>query len=163
MSDNEQENKTFIVKDRRRFDSSGNEKNDLVEEKAPEIKAPEKKPQTTEEIKREELAAQEHSVTMKNSAAVNSEYDNSNINSEAQEMNFSSFVMSLATQALMQLGEIEPPPGINVEIDKTSARQSIDILGMLQQKTKGNLVKEEEHLLEQILHNLRLSYVKAVS
>jgi hypothetical protein len=77
------------------------------------------------------------------------------------DINFSSFVISLATQALMQLGEMRPPPGINVPLDRESARRTIDILGMLQHKTQSNLTQEEAKLLEEVLHNLRLSYVRA--
>ena len=152
MTDEEKEKKGFVVNDRRRFDSEGNEKGDGNEAK-PAMKAstpkpeenlskPEIKPEIKPENKSEPLPedGQEHG-----------------------EMNFSSFIMSLATQALMQLGEIKPPPGVELEVDKNAARQTIDILGMLEQKTRNNLDKDEAHLFEQILHNLRLSYVKAVS
>ena len=82
--------------------------------------------------------------------------------SEKTEVNFSSFVISLATQALMQLGQISPPPGVEMPIDRTAAKQTIDILSMIEQKTKGNLDEDESRLLEEILHNLRLGYVKSV-
>lgn len=76
------------------------------------------------------------------------------------EINFSSFVVSLATQALMQLGEMPPPPGVELPVDPAGAKQTIDILAMLQSKTKGNLDGNEERLLNEILHNLKLSYVR---
>jgi hypothetical protein len=144
----ENKEKSFVVKDRRRFDSAGNEKAEAVEA----VKISEQ-PKKQEQVKKEEEPKK-----IENPTGDEPQYE-----ADPQEMNFSSFVMSLATQALMQLGEIKPPPGMNLEVDKNAARQSIDILGMLEIKTRNNLDKEEAHLLEQILHNLRLSYVKAVS
>jgi tellurite resistance protein len=76
------------------------------------------------------------------------------------EINFMSFVVSLATQALMQMGQMSPPPGVDLKKDKNAARQTIEILAMLDAKTKGNLNKEESDMLEELLHNLRLSFLK---
>jgi len=78
------------------------------------------------------------------------------------EINFSTFVISLSTQALMQLGEIASPLSGNVEADIPAAKQMVDILGMLQEKTKGNLNSSEERLMEDILFDLRMRYVEAV-
>jgi len=78
------------------------------------------------------------------------------------EINFSTFVISLSTQALMQLGEIASPLSGKVETDIPAAKQMVDILGMLQEKTKGNLNSSEERLLEDILFDLRMRYVEAV-
>ena len=78
------------------------------------------------------------------------------------EINFSTFVISLSTQALMHLGEIADPLSGKVETDVTAAKQMIDILGMLREKTKGNLSSGEERLMEDILFDLRMKYVEAV-
>jgi hypothetical protein len=75
-------------------------------------------------------------------------------------LDFSAFIMSLATQALIQLGQAAPPEGFSIPKDPAAARQTIDILSMLQEKTKGNLDAQEERLLEEILHTLRMSYLK---
>ncbi len=80
---------------------------------------------------------------------------------QAEKINFSSFVMSLATQALIQLGEMPPPEGFEISPDRNAARQTIDILSLLEEKTKGNLEPEEAHLLKEILHTLRISYVRS--
>ncbi|MCB0311561.1 MAG: DUF1844 domain-containing protein, partial [Bdellovibrionales bacterium] len=77
------------------------------------------------------------------------------------DINFSSFVMSLATQALMQMGQLESPPGVEVPVDLAGAQQTIDILAMMQQKTNGNLDQSEEHLMEEVLHSLRMAYVRS--
>ncbi len=76
------------------------------------------------------------------------------------EVNFSSFVMSLATQAMVQLGQMAPPPGMDIPVDVESGRGTIDILSMLQQKTKGNLTAEEAKFLEDVLHTLRVAYIR---
>ncbi|HXG52997.1 MAG TPA: DUF1844 domain-containing protein [candidate division Zixibacteria bacterium] len=78
------------------------------------------------------------------------------------EINFSAFVISLSTQALMHLGEIPNPLDGKVETDISMAKQMIDILGMLRDKTRGNLSDGEERLLEDVLYDLRMKYVEAV-
>ena len=77
------------------------------------------------------------------------------------EMNFSLFVFSLNSSALLHLGLIEYPETQKAEKNLQLAKQTIDILGMLDEKTKGNLAEEEENLLRHVLHDLRLLYVQA--
>jgi hypothetical protein len=85
---------------------------------------------------------------------------------EAQEplpaINFSTFIISLSTQALMHLGEIADPLSGKDNKDIPVAKQMIDIIGMLKDKTKGNLDAGEERLTEDILFDLRMKYVEAV-
>lgn len=76
------------------------------------------------------------------------------------EINFSTFVISLSAQALAHLGEIPDPVQHAVRVDLDAARQVIDILGMLREKTKGNLDSAEEPLLGNILYDLRMKYVE---
>lgn len=78
------------------------------------------------------------------------------------EINFSAFVISLSTQALMHLGEIANPISEKVELDVPVAKQMIDILAMLREKTRGNLNASEDRLMEDILFDLRMKYVEAV-
>ena len=85
--------------------------------------------------------------------------DSSSATSE-HPIDFSSFIISLATQALVQLGQMKAPPGIEIKPDRESARQTIDILSLLQLKTKGNLDPAEAQLFEEILHSLRMAYVR---
>jgi hypothetical protein len=79
---------------------------------------------------------------------------------DAEEVNLASFLISLGTQAFMHLGEIPNPMTQKREKDVAAAKQMIDLLGMLQAKTKGNLTGEEERLLQQLLFDLRLRYVR---
>jgi len=76
------------------------------------------------------------------------------------EINFSTFVISLSTQALAHLGEIPHPIGQEVAVDLGAAKQLIDILGILKDKTKGNLDASESKLLETMLYDLRIQYVE---
>jgi hypothetical protein len=76
-------------------------------------------------------------------------------------LDFSTFIMSLSTSVLFHLGlvaeeEGQPPPAPNLPM----ARQTIDILEILEAKTRGNLDSEESHLLESLLYELRLRYVE---
>jgi len=75
---------------------------------------------------------------------------------------FIGLVLEKAQLAFLFLGRIRPPGEKETKIDLDAARLQIDILEMLQQKTRGNLTKEEEELLNDTLTELRLAYVEAV-
>jgi hypothetical protein len=77
---------------------------------------------------------------------------------EIPPIDFTTFILSLSTQALMQLGEVKDSDG-HVEPDLMMARHTIDLLGLLESKTKGNLTGEEEQLLQQVLFDLRMRFV----
>ncbi len=77
------------------------------------------------------------------------------------EIDFNSFIFSLSTSALIQLGEIEDPFTKKSAKNLPLARQTIDLIGMLKEKTKGNLTAQEERVIESILYDLRIRYVKA--
>lgn len=79
------------------------------------------------------------------------------------EINFINFLFSLSTSALIQLGEIEDPISNKIDKNLPLAKQTIDLIGMLQEKTKGNLTPNEEKMMENILYDLRIRYVKANS
>ncbi len=76
------------------------------------------------------------------------------------EMTLSTFVLSMSTQVLMLLGEIPNPTDNTVRRDMVAAKQVIDILGMLKEKTRGNLESNEEALFENVLYDLRMRYVE---
>jgi hypothetical protein len=78
------------------------------------------------------------------------------------EIDFSSFVFSLSTSALYHLGEVPDPLTKKIEKNLPLAKQTIDILGMLQDKTRGNLTPEEGRMLEHILADLRWRYIRSV-
>ena len=76
------------------------------------------------------------------------------------ETTFIQFVEGLAAGALVALGEAENPVDGRKRSDPAQAKQIIDILGMLQEKTKGNLNDEEEAFLKGLLTELRLKFVR---
>jgi Domain of unknown function (DUF1844) len=79
------------------------------------------------------------------------------------ELSFTAFVISLASSAAIHFGDIPDPesgahqPEANLE----GAQQMIDILALLEEKTRGNLSAEERQVLEQVLYELRLRYIQA--
>jgi hypothetical protein len=135
--ENKTEGKGFTVQDRRRFSDTG-EARESVEE-APAAAHP----QTPSGAAQNAEAAERRDEPF-------------------PEINFSTFVVSLSTQALMHLGEIPNPATGNLEKDLPVAKQMIDIVGMLKDKTRGNLDNGEEKLIVDILFDLRMRYVEAV-
>ena len=75
------------------------------------------------------------------------------------EPNFNFFITTLAMQATIALGEAPNPMTKSTEQDLIQAKFLIDTLGVLQDKTKGNLTDEESKLLEELLYGLRMSYI----
>ncbi len=76
---------------------------------------------------------------------------------------FYQFVLMFQTAALQQLGKLINPLTGKVEQELEQAKFSIDVLGMLEEKTKGNLSSEEQRFLESVLSGLRLNYVEEVN
>jgi len=136
MAGEEEKSKGFTVQDRRRFS-----------------------PETGEA--RESEAAQEP-ASASTAGSEKPGVDPLSAGEALPEINYSTFVISLSTQALMHLGEMANPLSGSVEKDIALAKQMIDILGMLRQKTRGNLDTGEEKLMEDILFDLRMRYVEAV-
>ena len=80
----------------------------------------------------------------------------------ASDLTFSGFVLSLATTAAVHFGDLaDPSTGQRGEPDLDAAARVIELLNMLQQKTKGNLIDEEARLVDDLLYELRLRYVQA--
>lgn len=77
-------------------------------------------------------------------------------------LSFAAFVLSLAHTAAVHFGDIpDPVTGQPAEANLQAAQQMIDILSLLEEKTRGNLTAEERQLLEQLLYELRLRFVEA--
>ncbi len=75
------------------------------------------------------------------------------------QVTFSTFILSLASSALVQLGEVPDPNGGEPKVDLLMARHTIDIISMLQDKTKECLDADENRLIEGILYDLRMKFV----
>jgi sRNA-binding protein len=140
MPEEKEEKKDFVVKDRRIFSEENLDDREKKEKEAPA--AEEKKDAETRKAdKKPEAGDQEPPLRF-------------------PEINFATFVASLNASALLQLGAIEDPTTGTKNKNLPMAKQTIDILSMLQEKTAGNLSAEEENLLKNILYDLRLMYVK---
>jgi hypothetical protein len=79
---------------------------------------------------------------------------------ELPQMDFGTFVLSMSSSALVHLGEIPEPESGQVTENILAAKQTIDILCMLESKTKGNLTVQEARLLKDMLFELRMKYVQ---
>ena len=78
------------------------------------------------------------------------------------DLSFTTFVVSLASSAAIHFGDLpDPNTGQPAEVNLEGAAQMIDILALLEEKTRGNLTLEEREVLEQVLYELRLRFVDA--
>jgi len=149
----EKEEKGFTVRDKRHFFQEGQKPSPGQEERA-------KKPQAGEARLKAEGPEKEAKRRKEKREEERREGEKEDI--PLPEVTFSNFVFSLTTQALIQLGEIQGPGSKETMKNLPLAKQTIDLIGMLKEKTSGNLTKEEEALVNTALYDLRMRYVKAV-
>jgi hypothetical protein len=79
------------------------------------------------------------------------------------EISFPSFIFSLSSTAFASLGAIPDPQTGKVEKNLPLAKQTINLLGLLREKTRNNLSQEEDNLFDHLLYDLRMAYVREVS
>lgn len=89
--------------------------------------------------------------------------DESSSKEPLPKIDFSSFILSLYSSGLVQLGKVEEPTTGKKEKNLELAKHTIDMIAMLEEKTKGNLNDEEENLLKALLSEIRLAYVEATT
>ena len=128
--------KDFVIKDKRIF-AKGDEDQPIKEETEKPLDEV-----TAEES--ESAAAQEQEET---------DY-------QLPEINFATFIFSLNHSVLVHLGVMDDPSTGKMARNLPIAKQTIDILGMLEEKTQGNLTEDEENMLKNILYDLRMIYIK---
>jgi hypothetical protein len=136
----EKEEKGFVIKDRRKISLDDNDRDTGSEPVRGPARAGEQQdqPDSAQEAQQREA---KQSVPL-------------------PEVTLATFVFSLSSSALLHLGEIPDPESNTVTVDLPLAKQIIDTLGMLQEKTKGNLNPDEDNLLKSVLYDLRLRYVQ---
>ena len=78
---------------------------------------------------------------------------------EPFQVDFSTFIMSLTSSAFYHLGDMPDPSTGKKEVNLPAVQQTIDMLIMLREKTKGNLKDDEKKLLEQLVYELQVKYV----
>jgi hypothetical protein len=170
MEREEEKPKAFTVNDRRRFSSDGDLKPEF-QDSAEAAPAPEPPPAASAGASRiMETSAEDavHAETRENYAAETAHthspgdppHDHQGHAGATPEITFGTFLVGLSTQALMHLGDIPDPMTGKPEQDLVGAQQLIDIIGMLEQKTRGNLDRDEAQLIEAILYELRMKYVE---
>lgn len=152
--DEESSSRGFKVHDRRRFSSSGEAREP---EEGAEAAPPPRESEAAAATRPPGEPAQAAAARDAYAQAAH-EPDKGADYGEAQ-MNFSTFVLSLSTQALAYLGEIPDPATNTTHVDLAAARHFIDILAMLQQKTSGNLDPSESEILQHALYDLRMRFV----
>ena len=156
----EKENKkeaSFKVTDRRMSfdeDEPVKTKDEIKESPEPEVK----KEETEEKKSLKEKIFGNKKPENKTTEKIKEEKQDS---TPLPEINFATFVLSLSGSAMFHLGEIPNSETGKAEKNLPLAKQSIDILEMLKEKTKGNLASDEEKLLDNVLYDLRMKYVTA--
>ncbi len=122
--------------------------------------------QSEEEKERQRQAAQEREAAK---AAYDSEATKAAAEAQSgsegplPEITFASFIMSLGTSVFFHLGDLPHPETGQAEKNLPMAKQTIDLLGLLREKTKNNLTPEEENIFDHLLYDLRMRYVKEVT
>ena len=148
-----------------------NEERAAQREPAPTVAATEPPPPTADEL-HEAPSAAEQQASVDAYAASTREMDKQihrELDKQGQahrakdfEMDFEKFAASLYMSALMQLG-LAAPQGGKPQVDLMGARQTIDILGILKDKTKGNLTPAEDNMLQNVLDELRMAYLEVTN
>jgi len=140
MEEPEQEQE-FKITDKRRFTSEGESKHKQREPHRERESKPDETPASAaaEDVKREEPKREE----------------------SQRPIDFTGFVVSLANTALFQLGLIKIPGSEEPKKDLQGARQTIDLVALLEEKTKGNLTEQEAKILKETLFQLRMAYVES--
>jgi hypothetical protein len=144
----EDEKRGFRVEDRRRFSAEG--------QLRPEHHADE--PAQSEARGADEPASAEKAHAAEGRGAAQSA--GARPGGGEPEINFATFMVGLSTEALAALGEMPDPATGTSRRDLRAAQQLIDIIGMLREKTRGNLDHDEESLVDAILFDLRMKYVE---
>lgn len=170
----------FTVTDRRRFTSEGETSPETPPEPVPEArpaeppKAVAPEPPIPEPPMQEERDAPpppsaadrqaQHDAFKETSKKLDAQIQSELGGRRVQdfEMNFERFIASLYMSALMQLGLMHEQGG-QAGVDLLGARQTIDTLGMLADKTKGNLTMTEDNLMQNVLYELRMAYVEVTN
>jgi hypothetical protein len=140
--------KDFVVKDRRAFSEENREGETQNNEAAAASSTDEEPPAAAESEKISQTDTGESAPSEKQDEPL------------LPEINFATFVVSLNASALLNLGAIEDPSTGQTNKNLAMAKQTIDILSMLEKKTAGNLTAEETSLIKNILYDLRIIYVK---
>jgi hypothetical protein len=155
----------FKVTDRRLFNADGSPR-DLPPEEKPEPKVAATQEAAAAPAPAPETPTPEPEVPPATAEAApeeEEEFSEEDLADARDPASFVSFVMSIASNAASALGMMEHPVTHQREVDVELGKHWIDILGMLQKKTEGNLTPQERRMLEGLLADLRMQYVSLVN
>lgn len=152
MAENEHEDKGFVVRDRRRFTGEG--------ENRPETTSPGGDTASEGEGVPPPGAAQAAQDAMRDGPKGPGP-DEAGGNVGSRPIDFTTFIFSLGSSALMHLGDAPHPEMGGTHQDLALARETIDLLAMLREKTRGNLSQEEDRFLGSLLYDLRMRFIEA--
>ncbi|HEV8367786.1 MAG TPA: DUF1844 domain-containing protein [Pyrinomonadaceae bacterium] len=156
------EQPTFKVTDRRLFNADGSPR-DLPPEEVPESKtAPAEAAPVSPQIPVAETADSTPTPPPE-PPYEEDELDEEELEGARDPASFVNFVMSIASNAASALGMMEHPVTHQRDVDLELGKHWIDVIGMLQKKTQGNLTKQEQQMLEGLLSDLRMQYVSLVN
>jgi hypothetical protein len=170
----ERKQETFTVTDRRLFTADGELRKDAPEEQerpanAPPASAKAPEPVASPNPESPELqgpsAAEQHEQAQayqKSSAEMDRQAEANGISTKDMDITFERFLASLYMTGMMQLGLMHEQ-GMPPQVDLMGARQTIDTLALLKDKTKGNLTSKEESLLQNALYEMRMAYVEVTN
>jgi len=160
----------FKVTDRRLFNADGSPRDLPPEEKpeppavaAPETAAPAPAPEVEEAQATPEPEVSASAAAAEESPAAEEEFSEEDLADARDPASFMNFLMLLAQNAASTLGMVEHPVTHQRDVDIDAGKHWIDILGMLQKKTDGNLTPQEKRMLEGLLADLRMQYVSLVN
>lgn len=158
---------TFKVTDRRLFNSDGSPR-DLPPEEKPEPKAvpapePAAAAAAAEPAVAETAAATDAETFPEPEQEPEEEFSAEDLADARDPASFMSFVMSIASNAASALGMLEHPVTHQREVDIDLGKHWIDVLGMLEKKTAGNLTPQEKRMIEGLLADLRMQYVSLIN
>jgi hypothetical protein len=164
----EKRNESFKVTDRRLFTADGELRKDIPEEQeAPAVdqSRPSATPVPTEEQPSGPSAAeqkQQADAYRKSSAEMDRQAELGGVPAKDMEITFERFLASLYMSGMLQLGLMREQ-GAPPQLDLIGARQTIDSLSLLSEKTKGNLTSAEQNFLQHALYELRMAYVEVTN
>ena len=156
----------FKVTDRRLFNADGSPRDLPPEEKPEPAAAVVPEPVAAAPAAEEAQATPEPEVsasTAEESPAAEEEFSEEDLADARDPASFMNFLMLLAQNAASTLGMVEHPVTHQRDVDIDAGKHWIDVLGMLQKKTDGNLTPQEKRMLEGLLADLRMQYVSLVN
>ena len=158
----DEEQPNFKVTDRRLFNADGSPR-DLPPEEKPEPQVAVAAEAATAAKPAESQAKPETTAASEAAPEPEEEFTEADLEDARDPASFVAFIMSIASNAASALGMMEHPVTHQREVDVELGKHWIDVLGMLQKKTAGNVTPQEKRMLEGLLADLRMQYVSLVN